>query len=368
MKDKVSVKIFAGQFAILAFISSVSFKVVMLPQYLAAVAGRNAWLSVLTMMLIDGIALACVYGVVSRTDIRALPAPVPLKRIMLAVVGFTCFAKLALFTGETTAYCSTTLFDEGLWRLILAGLIPSLAYLTIKGGNALARVAQIILWFVVAVVALNVIFAENAGTLKNVLPVSYGVKNIVACNKYLAWFGDFSPLLFFPIAEKRSDGKKKNIVPVLISYIFILVFSVGIALAFTAVYGGGGVLVANAFNKLAIFNKLSTLLGTVDFTVVCAWLLIAVVKLALLSIATVESVCCFFGGRKTVSMIVCAVLGIVTFFGIGNQQTIYSIMTGPLRYLTVAADYAVPVVALVCTFVFGRKQYRGREALYEQTR
>lgn len=366
MRDKVSDKIYTGQFAILAFISSVSFKVVMLPQYLAAVAGRNAWLSVLTMILIDGIALACVYGVTTRTDIRALPAPVPLKRLMLAVVGFTCFAKLSLFTGETTAYCSTTLFDEGLWRLILAGLIPALAYLTVKGGNALARVAQIVVWFVAAVVVLNVIFAENAGTLKNVLPISYGTKNIAACDKYLAWFGDFSPLLFFSIADKKRNGKKKNIVPVLISYIFILVFTVGLALAFTAVYGGGGVLVANAFNKLAIFNKLSTLLGTVDFTVVCAWLLIAVVKLALLAVATVECIRCFFGDRKVISIILCAVLGVVTFFGVGNQQTVYNVMTGPLRYATIAADYAVPLIALVCTFVFGKKRGQVSETLYEQ--
>ena len=226
--------------------------------------------------------------------------------------------------------------------------------------------AQIVVWFVAAVVVLNVIFAENAGTLKNVLPISYGMKNVAACDKYLAWFGDFSPLLFFSIADKKRNGKKKNIVPVLISYIFILVFTVGLALAFTAVYGGGGVLVANAFNKLAIFNKLSTLLGTVDFTVVCAWLLIAVVKLALLAVTTVECICCFFGDRKVISIIVCAVLGVVTFFGVGNQQTVYNVMTGPLRYATIAADYAVPVIALVCTFVFGKKRGQVSETLYEQ--
>lgn len=172
MRDKVSDKIYTGQFAILAFISSVCFKVVMLPQYLTAAAGRNAWLAMLTLVLIDGIALACVYAVVTRTDITALPAPVPVKKIMLAVIGLTCFMKLVLFTSETTAYCSTTLFDEGLWRLILAGLIPTLVYLTVKGGNVLARTAQIIVWFVAAVVVLNIFFAESAGTLKNVLPVN----------------------------------------------------------------------------------------------------------------------------------------------------------------------------------------------------
>lgn len=363
MRDKVSDKIYTGQFAILAFISSVCFKIVMLPQYLSATAGRNAWLSMLTLVLADGVALACVYAVVTRTDIRALPAPVPLKRLMMAVVGVTCFAKLVLFTSETTAYCSTTLFDEGLWRLILAGLIPALIYLMVKGGNVLARTAQIIIWFVAIVVALNLFFAQAAGSIKNVLPISYDKRVLLSCDKYLAWFGDFSPLLFFSV----SGSKKKNIVPVLISYILILTFTVGLSIAFTSVYGGGGVLVANAFNKLAIFNKLSTLIGTVDFTVVCAWLMIAVVKLALLSTAVVECVCSFFGNRKVVSVAVCIALGVLTFFGVGNQQTVYYVMTGWLRYMTVAADYAVPVAALVCVAVFGRKKYGQTEALYEKT-
>ena len=362
MRDKGSDKIYRGQFAILAFISSVCFKVVMLPQYLTAAAGRNAWLAMLTLVLIDGIALACVYAVVTRTDITALPAPVPVKKIMLAVIGLTCFMKLVLFTSETTAYCSTTLFDEGLWRLILAGLIPTLVYLTVKGGNVLARTSQIIVWFVAAVVVLNIFFAESAGTLKNVLPVKYDAKVIFACDKYLAWFGDFSPLLFFTVSGK----KRKNPVPVLVSYIMIIVFSVGVSLAFTAVYGGGGVLVANAFNKLAIFNKLSTLLGTVDFTVVCAWLLLAVVKLALLAVAVTESIYAFFGNRKAIAVAVCLVLGVLTFFAIGNQQTVYTVMTGYLRYFTIAADYVIPVAALACLFAFGKKKTVLPEAFYEK--
>lgn len=361
MTDRISDKIYTGQFAILAFISSVCFKVVMLPQYLTSVAGRNAWLAMLTLVLADGAALACVYAVVTRTDLRSLPAPVPLKRMMTVIVGVTCFAKLVLFTAETTAYCSTTLFDEGLWRLVLAGLVPALIYLTYKGGNVLARTALIIIWFVALVVVLNVVFAEEAGTVWNIFPVNYDAKVLFACDKYLAWFGDFSPLLFYGVTSK----KRKTFVPVLISYLFILVFTVGVAVAFTSVYGGGGVLVANAFNKLAIFNKLSTLLGTVDFTVVCAWLLIAVIKLALLSSAVVECVLTFCGGRKAVSVLVCAVLGVLTFFGVGNQQTVYNAMTGALRYLTVAADYVVPVVALVCVAVFGRG--KKTEALYEKT-
>ena len=67
-----------------------------------------------------------------------------------------------------------------------------------------------------------------------------------------------------------------------------------------------------------------------------------------------------------ISIIVCAVLGVVTFFGVGNQQTVYNVMTGPLRYATIAADYAVPVIALVCTFVFGKKRGQVSETLYEQ--
>lgn len=364
MRDKISNKIYTGQFAILAFISSVCFKVVMLPQYLTAIAGRNAWLAMMTLVLADGAALFCVYAVTSRTDLRALPAPVPLKRLMILIVGLTCFAKLVLFTGETTAYCSTTLFDEGLWRLILAGLVPTLVYLTAKGGNVLARTAQIVVWFVAAVVILNVVFAENTGSIKNVLPISYDAKVVFACDKYLAWFGDFSPLLFYSVTGK----KKKNIMPVLISYIIIFVCTVGVMLAFTAVYGGGGVLVANAFNKLAIFNKLSTLLGTVDFTVVCAWLLLAVIKLALLSSAVVESIYCFTGGRTVLSVLVCGVLGIVTFFAVGNQQTVYNAMTGYVRYMTIAADYAVPFVALACVKAFGKRKDEASGVLYETSR
>ena len=249
MKDRISDKIYIGQFAILAFISSVCFKIVMLPQYLAATAGRNAWLAMLTLVLVDGAALACVYAVVRRTDLPSLPAPVPVKKIMLAVIGLTCFMKLVLFTSETTAYCSTTLFDEGLWRLILAGLIPTLVYLTVKGGNVLARTAQIIVWFVAAVVVLNIFFAESAGTLKNVLPVKYDAKVIFACDKYLAWFGDFSPLLFFTVSGK----KRKN--PVKLVTIIFLPLPISSNVSNLFIFKSGEMAIATEVKKSSIGNK-----------------------------------------------------------------------------------------------------------------
>lgn len=364
--DTRSNSIYPSQFAVLAFISAVCFKIVMLPQYFAGTCGKNAWLAMLTCMFAEGLCLAAVYAVVTVTDLRSLPTAIPVKKALFALIAFSCFAKSLLFVGETTSYCSTTLFDEGLWRLILAGLIPVLMYVAYKGGNVLARTSQIIIWIVAVVVVFNVIFADPTGSVKNILPISYGKDVFFACDKYSAWFGDFTPLLFFRVQKKtKYGGKTKIIAPVLISYVLILVFTVGTIMAFTAVYGGGGILVSNAFSKLAIFNKLSALLGTVDFPVVCAWLLMSIIKLGLLVTGTVEGIYSFTGNRKAVTFIVCIVLGALTFFGIQNQKNIHNIMTGWIRYVVTGIDYAVPFVALACIAYYRRKIKNTGEAALE---
>lgn len=340
--------VYPTQFALLVFISCVTFKVVMLPAYIMGVSGRNAWISMLLMLAIEGIILALVFSTVKYGTLFTLPMPVFVKNILVFLLAFSCFNKTVLFVGETTSYCSTTLFDEGLWRLILVGLVPALGYLAFKGGNIIARVAQVFIWFFAGVIIFNIVFAEPTGNIRNIMPVEIDLRILAGSDKYLAWFGDTAPLLLLSVIPT----KKRNNVPVFISYILVVVFTVGIMLAFIMVYGSGGQLISNAFNKLSIFNELSTLLGTVDFPVVCAWLIMAVLKLSLLLFATVECVYYFVGNKKAVVVCLSLVIGLLTFFGIQNQKNLHNIMTGFLRYTTILSDYIVPVVAFVFVNIY----------------
>ncbi len=349
---KASTRVYPSQLAALAFIASVTFKVLMLPRYFAGECGRQFWAAMALMIALDIATFAFVYKIARAGGLRSLDVPLAVKNaaILLAVTG-SAF-KAVLFCSETVAYAATTLFDEGLWRLVLAGLIPALAYIAYKGYNVIARVAQISVWLIGTVVVLNILLADLHGDPDAVLPILPDAGVAAAGDKYLFWFGDFTPLMFCSIAV---DARRKH-VPVLISLAFIAIFTVGFTIALACVFGGGTTYASFAFAKLSVFNKLSKLLGALDFPVVSAWLLMATIKLSLLLAAVAEGIGHFTGRRGGVAVIAAVVVGVVCKLAVGNIGAAHDFFTGGARYLAAVTEYVVPMAVYAAWELSRRKR------------
>lgn len=334
-----STRVYPSQLAALAFVASVTFKVLMLPRYFAGECGRQFWLAMAIMIALDVATFAFVYKIACAGGLRSLDIPLPIKNAAIVLVVIGSAAKAVLFCSESVAYIATTLFDEGLWRLVLAGFVPVLAYVSYKGYNVIARIAQVSVWLIGAVVVLNVLLADFSGDPDAILPIMPDTGTVSACDKYLFWFGDFTPLMFCTVAV---DFRKKH-VPVLISLAFIVLFTVGFTIALSCVFGGGTTYASFAFAKLSVFNKLSKLLGALDFPVVSAWLLMATIKLSLLLSAVCEGIGHFTGHRSLIAIVAAIALGVVCKVAIGNVTVAHDFFTGGIRYLAAVTEYAVPM-------------------------
>lgn len=353
-------QIYSKQYFLIAFISSVAFKVVMLPQYLTVSAGRQAYWTMAIMMAIELLMLTIVYGVVRQGSLLELPIPKMWKAVICIAIFASAIFKCGVLTSETLAYVSSTMFDNAEWLYILLALLPCLFYISYKGGNVIARTSEILFWFLAATFLFNILFARLQGDLHNLLPILSEGTIAVAGDKHLIWYGDFTTLLFLQVIPSPKKARPLNALAV----IAVFLCPVLLMIAFIVVYGGGGVLVSNAFSKLAIFNKLSFLLGTVDFPTVCSWLIMAVIKLSLILYGATECLRYFFPKRAVCAAAAALTLGAVVLFGMRSLQHSYAVATGFLRYVFGFIEYSVPMIVYGLTRIYSKRQVDASSCLF----
>ena len=113
-------------------------------------------------------------------------------------------------------------------------------------------------------------------------------------------------------------------------------------------------MVSSAFNKKAVFNRISLLLGTVDFPTVCSWLMMSVIKLALIVYGVVEGLTYFLKKRLAVALLTGLALSLTLFFGITNMDVSYKIATSPVRYAVGAIEYLLPPAVYLAVRIFDK--------------
>lgn len=358
MIKEFSNKINPLQVACLIFISSITFKTIMLPQYMTSIAGRNAWLSTLFLMLIDVVMFLLVFKVARNYSLPTLPIASWIKTLLIIVILFNTVFKFALLFTETNAYIASTLFDNTKKSFIVIVFLPVLAYIGYKGGNTLGRLSQLMFWLIAAAIMFNLIFASYDGSFARLLPVKADGNIMQACDRYVCWFGDFTPFLFFKITDSNTKKKKRHLsVPLALATAIIA--SVVVMGLFISVYGNASPLVANAFTKIALLNKLSIIIDTVDMPTVCSLMAQIVIKLALLVYAMIECLTYLFKNRLIVTLLFIPTLGFTLYYTFGNATDTYLIATSWFRYVILAIEYSIPMIVYIAFYIIENRTSKG---------
>lgn len=348
--------VYRNQFACMALISAVTFKMVMLPQYMARIAGNNSYISIAIMMCIEIAMYSMVYLVSSRInfikeDNKALMIPI------MAVLYVVMVLRMTILFSETVSYTATTLFDQGRSSFIILGFLPIIGYLVYKGGNNIGRLATIVMWAVLALIFFLLLFSSLRIDWANLLPIMPDGPTAVlsACDKYYLWFGDFLPLLFFSVVKDKNRKLNKYLLPII--FVSIVVVVVAFYMIFVGVYNTSGELVNFAFNKMAVFNKISELIGATNFPVVIVWILMAIVKLGLLLYTMTVALAYFIKSRKIALIINVLLIACICGFGVTTMADGYALAVMPgIRYFVAAVQYSVPIILLIYTKVkYGKK-------------
>ncbi|MGN0771432.1 MAG: hypothetical protein ACI4MI_02475 [Christensenellales bacterium] len=332
-------KVYASQFLLFAFMSTVAFKVLMLPKYLAIAAGATTYVIMAVMSIIELGYLALLYFISLQGGMHSQALPVPLKKTAALLVAISSAIKLCVFGGEFCSYVGNGVFDGANWLYVSLAFVPCIAYIASRGLNSLGRSCQILFWVIAFTVVFNVFFSRLEGNAYNLLPMSDFGSALSGVDNHIIWFSDFTPLLF----AHAVDAKRQKAMSVF-TIILTAIFPTLIAVFFLYSYGDGAIFVDNAISRLTDFHLLATIMGKADLFTVISWLILAIVKQSLIFYALTASVSILIGSHKFTPVVLCVALIVAIVFGMKDVDGYYTFGTSYVRYVVGAVEYLLPVV------------------------
>lgn len=189
--------IYKSQFAIMAFISMVVFKVAMLPSYLYQTAGRDCWISIGIMLIFEAIMFMITLYAIKK--INFITDNTKWFAVLHILVFAVSIIKLITLYSSLITYTSTSLFDQGRINFILISFAIVIPYFISKGGNSIARLFEFTFYFLIALLFIMLITPKFKTDFTEVLPIlTDGGKGMgQGILNYVIWFGDYLQLLYF---------------------------------------------------------------------------------------------------------------------------------------------------------------------------
>lgn len=349
------------QYALLVFFIPFVFKFSVLPSVMSLDAGRDIWITILLIMLVECCHLALIVKLDKMGGLDAIrekygsgvyfAITVP---IMLVIVTKAC-----VYTAETTSYANNYLFYNITTRGVGIIVIIASSYIAIKGAKGLGRLIEQITWLVPIAIVIGLLFGKLLLKPTNLLPI--GAEGVVpiarSFDNVLFWTLDFSPLLFVKTKEDTTLPKRKRAkIPYLpILSILSTLSMVALYLFYVMNYGQAGHLVDTAFSSLGAFNVVNTEIGSIDWPAITLWLSIAIISLALK----------LFGAGKVLSStglkfpiavivlgVVVVIMGQLVFY---NLERAFTFATSFVKYIVVGIELIFPLIAYLLLDLKERK-------------
>ena len=337
--------IYTSQFAIIAFIVMIVFKIAMLPSYMYETVGRDSWIVIGILMAIEAAMFFVVLYIVKR--INLLADNNKWLYIFHAFMYVYSLIRLTVLYSGLITYTSSSLFDQGRIDVIIIAFAIVIPYIASKGGNGLARLFEIMFYFLVVILLVMVLTPSFKGDLSELTPI-FGGKNDKLINGFTdfsVWFGDYIPLLYFTVKKNKNKILNKASLPVAVvsAVIGVVIFYV----AFIAVYGEAGGLVYFAFNRMSVFNTLSELLGATNFLSILAWMIMSVLQISLLFLTTCNALMCIIKNRIIAIIINTILISSLELFLIKNLENAHNFAIGYVKYFVIVCEFAIPLAMLI---------------------
>lgn len=308
----------AKQISILLLLVVPGGKFLSLPSMLAKEAGRDAWLAVLLLFLVDFLCLAFVLWGINRNKSNMTFMEIlsrTITKVGAKIVIFMLFifyvlrlVGLAMPTFELFTITFSTKINWLAFVLVLSILTVFCASL---GLNALARFSQVMAVLVCLALASIIVFPMLQLKVNNLLPVLEDGFGPVGKSMwdYHLWFSDY--FFIYLIMDKIKDRKglfTNN----------LIMFSVGVLLTlamnilFTSHFGELGEFTNLGLSKLSQFSIGMSSNGRTDWLSLSVWILSIFIKLTLLTFSAYRCLHFVIGAKKP--FIIWLSLPIVAFY------------------------------------------------------
>ena len=347
---------------ILILIILPAFKLTMLPGYLAAEIGRDAYLAVGLAMLVDLVALAAILAINRKGGLqnvlRRLIGRTGATIVCVLILVFMT-AKLALQVQDPLHYMTNMLFDHNEKVAIILPLALTAGYVGYKSARSLGRLAEMLCLLLVVPAIISFAFSRAPADFGYLSPVlGKGVGMLGKIKGVAVWFGDYLPLLFVRLDE--NSEKKSGWL--MLAGVMGTAFTMGVFATFTAVYQGAAGYIPDALSKLARFNVLGSEVGRIDMLAILAWLFAVILHASLVVNAISRAMSDTWKTKGKIALV--AVSGTVFFvltLIVGGEETVYA-AADALFWPVVVFNLIVPIVGLACGLISGVRRSRNEKA------
>lgn len=325
----------------------VASKAQRLPSLISSNMGRNGWLVILIMGIVDALLLSIMLWTNKINNGRNLydlcthAGGKFYAKFILVFLGLYFLMNAILPYEAVHDVFSNVLFDYLSWELYSFFLVFAIAFLACFGLTTIGRVSELLIWAIgVGFITLLTLGAITTN-FSRVLPV-YDINIpmlISTCFNFSMWFGDFIILYIFMGNIKEDDGKINFwFIVALIVCDLLLTFGYVI---FFGLYDTLSPEQTNFISSISQFSLLSLDIGRVDWFFVLLFEISTFISSAVYIYSAGRCFCDVFGIKK--EKIICIVLTLIVYL---LDVSVFKSVGRGASNLAFIAKYTYPVIVV----------------------
>ena len=312
------------------------FKLATLPSLLYDKAGPTAYILIAILVIIELLQMLLVIFVCNQGGMEGIKER----------YGSTVYRVISIpMLHEISTYVTSFLFyNSREFGSIMLILITAL-YIGIKGGRAIGRLFEVIVWIAPLVFLLGLFYGKLEFNEVHLNPLfnQNGDIYLDAIGKYLIYAFDFSPLLFMKVSIKKAT-------PIAISSAVCFISVVGCYILLYGVYGNASSYVHSAFSRLASFNSAVSETGSLDWPSGLLWITSGILNVAL-KIGGVSVIMDNFHMKKVGTTIFALIIAIIMYYLLRTFDAMLEFCTGGVQYAVVIIEIGLPILLLLLYMV-----------------
>jgi|GEM_PF-3203596 len=379
MNQTISVK----QFAILTFLIMIGQKLIILPAFLMASGGRDGYMTLLVMMLLEFVIVAVIIFSIKKTDrdfFQLLDKGLGKVggRIVAAVMMVAMLIKILLVISVIRIFFNS-IFEQNMrdW-LSIAAVCFLMFFVASKSLRGIGRMGGIIFPLCVfAVLALMFLSFKNFRP-QFLLPFMESGISPIFSNLWIypLWFLDIAVMVIFigkvkgKVLVEGGAGDKKHLMKAgLIAAGAAIVVMVFLSLILFMNFGDVPHLLDYRTNVsgLLLFSKASYRYGRYDIPLFCLFILSLFVVLGLYFFSFTRHVSYVIKTDKHIRVAAASSIGffiiLLAFFR--TEHTLFSFSTGWIRFFGHFNNLIVPVLMVVLSVIVSRNKKEEGKLLLE---
>ena len=268
--------LYNSQIGAVVFLATLSYKLSTLPSIVSEYLSSSTLWFYIILSVVDIVEFVLVYLFFCDGSDARLSSTIPYKIGVAFLFLFLGFKSIGYFA-FAVLFFTVELYVGISPVIVVAILVVPMLYLGLKGVHTIGRTAEILTPIVFAVIVLNLIFLDCHLDIKRNLPIlSLPLKDFVTHSlKYGLWLGNFFPLIFVKVKQKKFPYIPTSVA---ITHILTIVaVMIGVAM-----YGDAMKILGNLLVEISGFNQLSTEIGRMEWTALFAVIVMGVVEISFL--------------------------------------------------------------------------------------